>query len=72
MFGNYATLQCEITNTQSSNPHEQSERDYEMMREEGDSSDEGVNLNTRSSDTETAVDYVHSPKRSSSDATKMG
>lgn len=57
---------------QSSNPHENSDRDYDMNREDGESSDEGVNLNGRTSDNETAMDFARSPKRSNTDTSNIG
>lgn len=50
-----------------SNSHadEHSDREEDdMMREECESSDEGVNLNAHSNENETALDFASSPKRS--------
>lgn len=42
-----------------------------MMREECESSDEGVNVNTHNGENGTAIDYARSPKHSS-DNTGIG
>lgn len=50
-----------------SNSHADEHSDREegdMMREECESSDEGVNLNAHTNENETALDFARSPKRS--------
>ncbi|XP_055323578.1 protein dead ringer isoform X3 [Sitodiplosis mosellana] len=57
-----------------SNSHadEHSDREEDdMMREECESSDEGVNLNAHTNETETALDFASSPKRSPSNNTNI-
>lgn len=57
-----------------SNSHadEHSDREEDdMMREECESSDEGVNLNAHTNETETALDFASSPKRSPSNTTNI-
>lgn len=57
-----------------SNSHadEHSDREEDdMMREECESSDEGVNLNAHTNETETALDFANSPKRSPSNNTSI-
>lgn len=57
-----------------SNSHADDHSDREeddMMREECESSDEGVNLNAHTNETETALDFASSPKRSPSNNTNI-
>lgn len=42
-----------------------------MIREECESSDEGVNLNAHTNENESALDYARSPKRTSSDTASI-
>ncbi|XP_031618009.1 protein dead ringer isoform X2 [Contarinia nasturtii] len=65
----WALSQINLSNSHA-DEHSDREED-EMMREECESSDEGVNLNAHTNETETALDFATSPKRSPSNTTNI-